>query len=142
VGSNIGDRMGHLQGALDALAERLAGEPRVRTLIEGAGFIGYGPGSNAGMDVAAAGGENVLAMDQPIDIAALPGLQIDAWVSLQPGGSSLTSLQRFPELTDVPAVAESRIISMPRGGFPIDAALPGALQALADDLHAAPLTAG
>jgi hypothetical protein len=31
---------------------------------------------------------------------------------------------------------------MPRGGFPIDAALPGALQALADDLHAAPLTAG
>jgi ABC-type Fe3+-hydroxamate transport system substrate-binding protein len=94
------------------------------------------------MNVAAAGGENVLAMDQPIDIAALPGLQIDAWVSLQPGGSSLTSLQRFPELTDVPAVAESRIISMPRGGFPIDAALPGALQALADDLHAAPLAAG
>jgi ABC-type Fe3+-hydroxamate transport system substrate-binding protein len=131
-----------MTSGLDALAERLAGEPRVRTLIEGAGFIGYGPGSSAGMDVAAAGGENVLAMDQPIDIAALPGLQIDAWVSLQPGGSSLTSLQRFPELTDVPAVAESRIISMPRGGFPIDAALPGALQALADDLHAAPLTAG
>jgi ABC-type Fe3+-hydroxamate transport system substrate-binding protein len=129
-----------MTSGLDALAQRLASEAPVRTLIEGAGFTGYGPASPAGLAVAAAGGENVLAADQPLDIAALPGLDLAAWVSLEPGGSTLASLQSFPELATVPAITESRVLTMPRDGFPIDAALPGALQDLADDLRAPPVT--
>ena len=131
-----------MTSGLDALAQRLAAETPVPTLIEGAGFIGYGPASAVGLDVAAAGGKNVLEADQPLDIAQLPTLGITAWVSLQPGGSTLASLQKFPELAPVPAIKDSRVISVPKAGYPIDAALPGALQALADDLHAAPIATG
>lgn len=131
-----------MAGGFDALRNRLASETPVPTLIEGAGFVGYGPTSPAGLDVAEAGGRNVLESDQPLDIALLPTLGITAWVTLQPGGSSLASLQKLPELARVPAVADSRVIPLPKAGFPIDAALPGALEALADDLHAAPVAAG
>ena len=127
---------------LTALASRLDGEPAVRTLIEGPGFTGHGPSSPVGLDVAAAGGENVLNADQPLDIAALPGLDIAAWVSLQPGGSTMASLQKLRELSTVPAIRDSRVLTIPQAGYPIDAALPTALQALADDLRAAPLATG
>ena len=131
-----------MASGFDALAQRLASETPVPTLIEGAGFVGYGPTSPAGLDVAAAGGRNVLEVDQPLDITQLPTLGISAWVSLQPGGSTLASLQKFPELATVPALRENRVISVPKAGYPIDAALPGALQALADDLHGAPVVTG
>lgn len=131
-----------MHSGLQALAERVATEEPVPTLIEGAGFMGYGPAGPVGLAVEAAGGRNVLAADQPLDIARLPALGIDAWVSLEPGGSTLASLQSFPELAKVPALAENRVIPVPKGGYPIDAALPGALQALADDLHAAPVATG
>jgi ABC-type Fe3+-hydroxamate transport system substrate-binding protein len=133
---------GSMHSGLDALAQRLAAGTPVPTLIEGAGFSGFGPDSPVGLDVAAAGGRNVLTADQPLDIAALPGLGIDAWVSLQPGGSTLASLQKLPELAAVPAIRESRVIPLPKAGFPIDAALPGALQSLADDLASAPVATG
>lgn len=131
-----------MTSGLDALAQRLASETPVPTLIEGAGFTGFGPASPVGLDVAAAGGRNVLTADQPLDIAALPGLGITAWVALQPGGSTLASLQKFPELAAVPAIRDSRVIPVPKAGYAIDAALPSALQALADDLHAAPVATG
>lgn len=131
-----------MAGGFEALQQRLASETAVRTLIEGAGFTGYGPASAVGLDVAAAGGMNVISTDQPLDITALPGLDIAAWVSLEPGGSTLASLQKFPELATVPALRENRVIAVPKAGYPIDAALPGALQALADDLHAAPIATG
>ena len=131
-----------MQSGLEALAERVASETPVPTLIEGAGFTGYGPLSPVGRAVEAAGGKNVLAADQPLDISRLPSLGISAWVSLQPGGSTLASLQSFPELAKVPALQENRVVPVPQAGYPIDAALPGALQALADDLHAAPVTTG
>jgi hypothetical protein len=41
-----------MTSGLDALAQRLASEAPVRTLIEGAGFTGYGPASPAGLAVA------------------------------------------------------------------------------------------
>jgi ABC-type Fe3+-hydroxamate transport system substrate-binding protein len=125
-----------------ALAQRLASETPVLTLIEGAGFVGYGPTSPVGLAVSTAGGKNVLEFDQPLDIELLPTLGINAWVSLQPGGSTLASLQKFPELATVPAITENRVIPVPKAGYPIDAALPGALQALADDLHGAPVATG
>ena len=61
---------------------------------------------------------------------------------MRDGGSTLASLQSFPELAKVPALQENRVVPVPQAGYPIDAALPGALQALADDLHAAPVTTG
>ena len=126
----------------DGLAALKAPEPAVPTLIEGAGFTGYGPTSPAGVDVAAAGGANVLTADRVLDPAAIAALDVQAWVALDPGGSTLASLQRLHELASVPAVRDGRILSVPRDGYPIDAALPGALQALADDLRSAPVASG
>ena len=127
---------------LATLAAQLATEQPVRVLLEGRGFTAYGPSTPAGLAVAAAGGTNVVTVDQPLNLAAVVGLDVAAWVSLQPGGSTLASLQGYPELAAVPAVKDGRIVPLPMAGFPIDAALPGALQALADDLHSAPVAAG
>lgn len=127
---------------LATLSAQLAGEQTVRVVIEGRGFTAYGPASPAGLAVSAAGGTNVVSADQPLNLADVAAFNVGAWVSLQPGGSTLASLQRYPELTAVPAVRDGRIIPVPKEGFPIDAALPAALQALADDLHAAPVTTG
>ena len=126
----------------DGLAALQAPEPAVPTLIEGAGFTGYGPANPAGVDVAMAGGANVLDADRVLDPTAIAALDVQAWVALDPGGSTLASLQRLRELAAVPAVRDGRIITVPRDGYPIDAALPGALQALADDLRAAPVATG
>lgn len=131
-----------LAAGLAAVREGLVGKPTVRTLVEGAGFAGFGPTSPAGVDVAAAGGENVLTADQLLDPAAIVGLGVDAWISLDPGGSTLTELRRLPELAAVPAIRDGRVLTLPRDGYPIDAALPQALQALADDLRAAPVASG
>ncbi len=127
---------------LATLAAQLATEQPVRVLIEGRGFTAYGPSTPAGLAVAAAGGTNVVTVDQPLNLTDVVGLDVAAWVSLQPGGSTLASLQSYPELAAVPAVKDSRIVPLPMAGFPIDAAIPGALQALADDLHSAPVAAG
>ena len=127
---------------LATLAAQLATEQPVRVLLEGRGFTAYGPSTPAGLAVAAAGGTTVVTVDQPLNLAAVVGLDVAAWVSLQPGGSTLASLQGYPELAAVPAIKDSRIVPLPMAGFPIDAALPGALQALADDLHSAPVAAG
>ena len=127
---------------LATLAAQLATEQPVRVLLEGRGFTAYGPSTPAGLAVAAAGGTNVVTVDQPLNLTDVVGLDVAAWVSLQPGGSTLASLQSYPELAAVPAVKDSRIVPLPIAGFPIDAALPGALQALADDLHSAPVAAG
>ena len=127
---------------LATLAAQLATEQPVRVLLEGRGFTAYGPSTPAGLAVAAAGGTNVVTVDQPLNLTAVVALDVAAWVSLQPGGSTLTSLQGYPELAAVPAIRDSRIVPLPMTGFPIDAALPGALQALADDLHSAPVAAG
>ncbi|MGI9116021.1 MAG: hypothetical protein ACR2JV_00080 [Gaiellales bacterium] len=124
------------------LADRLHDETAVRTLIEGAGFTAFGPATPAGLAVAAAGGENVVPGDTQLDPARIRGLDVAAWVALQPGGSTIASLQGFPELATVPALEANRVIPMPADGYPIDAALPQALQALADDLHAAPVASG
>ena len=83
-----------------------------------------------------------MTVDQPLNLTDVVGLDVAAWVSLQPGGSTLASLQTYPELAAVPAVKDGRIVPLPMAGFAIDAALPGALQALADDLHSAPVAAG
>lgn len=127
---------------LATLAAQLATEQPVRVLLEGRGFAAYGPSAPAGLAVTAAGGTNVVTVDQPLNLTAVVALDVAAWVSLQPGGSTLTSLQGYPELAAVPAVKDGRIVPLPMAGFPIDAALPGALQALADDLHSAPVAAG
>ena len=127
---------------LATLAAQLATEQPVRVLIEGRGFTAYGPSTPAGLAVAAAGGTNVVTVDQPLNLTDVVGLDVAAWVSLQPGGSTLASLQSYPELAAVPAIKDSRIVPLPMAGVPIDAALPGALQALADDLHSAPVAAG
>lgn len=127
---------------LATLAAQLATEQPVRVLLEGRGFTAYGPSTPAGLAVAAAGGTNVVTVDQPLNLTDVVGLDVAAWVSLQPGGSTLASLQSYPELAAVPAVKDSRIVPLPMAGFPIDAAIPGALQALADDLHSAPVAAG
>ena len=127
---------------LATLAVQLATEQPVRVLLEGRGFTAYGPSTPAGLAVAAAGGTNVVTVDQPLNLTDVVGLDVTAWVSLQPGGSTLASLQSYPELAAVPAVKDSRIVPLPMAGFPIDAAIPGALQALADDLHSAPVAAG
>ena len=127
---------------LATLAAQLATEQPVRVLLEGRGFTAYGPSTPAGLAVATAGGTNVVTVDQPLNLTDVVGLDVTAWVSLQPGGSTLASLQTYPELAAVPAVKDGRIVPLPMAGFAIDAALPGALQALADDLHSAPVAAG
>ena len=127
---------------LATLAAQLATEQPVRVLLEGRGFTAYGPSTPAGLAVATAGGTNVVTVDQPLNLTDVVGLDVAAWVSLQPGGSTLASLQTYPELAAVPAVKDGRIVPLPMAGFAIDAALPGALQALADDLHSAPVAAG
>lgn len=127
---------------LAALTAKVQGQPLVPTLVEGAGFTGVGPSGAVAADVAAAGGANVLTAAQPLVPAAIAGLDVQAWVALAPGGSTLTELRRLPELAAVPAVRDGRIITLPSAGLPLDAALPQALQALADDLRAAPVTTG
>lgn len=127
---------------LATLAAQLATEPPVRVLIEGRGFTAYGPSTPAGLAVAAAGGTNVVTVDQPLNLTDVVALNVAAWVSLQPGGSTLTSLLAYPEFAGVPAVRDGRIVPLPKEGFAIDAALPGALKALADDLHSAPVSTG
>ena len=126
--------------SLTALTAQLATEPNVRVLLEGRGFTAYGPATPAGLAVSAAGGTNVVTTDQPLNLSDVAALTIGAWVSLQPGGSTLASLQSYPELAAVPAVKDARIVPLPKNGYPIDAALPAALRALADDLHAAAVT--
>ena len=138
-GAALAERMAT---GLAAVAAKVGQQPTVPTLIEGPGFTGVGTTGGAGADVAAAGGANVLAGDQPLVPADIAALGVQAWVALEPGGSSLTELRRLPELRTVPAVRDGRILTLPRDGYPIDAALPQALQALADDLRAAPVTTG
>lgn len=123
---------------LGALAERLAGEPAVRTLIEGPGATAYGPGTPIGQAVAAAGGESVFAEDALWEPAEVAALDVQAWVAADPGGSSYAALQGIAELAAVPAIRDGRVIDVPRDGFPVDAALPRALQDLADRLRAQP----
>ncbi|MSO47412.1 MAG: ABC transporter substrate-binding protein [Thermoleophilia bacterium] len=125
-----------------ALAARLATAAPARVLIEGRGFTAMGPASPAGLAVAAAGGTNLVTTDQPINLADMTALAVTAWVALEPGGSTLTSLQGYPELAAVPAVRDGRVIPLPLAGVAVDAALPSALQALADDLRAAAVTPG
>lgn len=127
---------------LAALHAQVANADPVRTLIEGPGLTGLGPDTPVGADVAAAGGVNVLADDEALDPAAIRGLDVHAWVALDPGGSTLASLQRLPELAAVPALRDGRVLSVPRDGYPVDEALPQALQALADDLRSARVTTG
>ena len=131
-----------IDDGLAAVRRSVAGKPRVRTLVEGAGFTAYGPTSPAGIDVAAAGGENVVSADQPLDLTGIPGLDVAAWVALDPGGSTLVRLRTYRELAQVPAVRDGRVLQVPRDGFPVDATLPGRLRQLADDLHAPPVTTG
>ncbi|MBJ7333160.1 MAG: ABC transporter substrate-binding protein, partial [Thermoleophilia bacterium] len=78
---------------LATLAAQVATEQPVRVLLEGRGFTAYGPTNPAGLAVTAAGGTNVVTVDQPLNLTAVLGLDVAAWVSLQPGGSTLTSLQ-------------------------------------------------
>jgi ABC-type Fe3+-hydroxamate transport system substrate-binding protein len=121
---------------LAALAERLAGEPAVRTLIEGPSATAYGPGTPIGQAVAAAGGENVFAADATWSPEELPALDVQAWVAADPGVSSYARLQGIAELQAVPAIRDGRVTDVPRDGFPVDAALPRMLSGLADRLRA------
>jgi|GEM_PF-1944439 len=125
---------------LAALANRVANQGSVRVLIEGQGLQAFGPLSPVGEAVAAAGGSNVVSTDQTLTVAALAHLNIAAWVSLQPGGSRLATLQKFPEFARIPAIMAGRVIPVPEAAYPIDATLPAALQTLADDLRATPVT--
>lgn len=121
---------------LAALAERLAGEPPVRTLIEGPGATAYGPGTPIGQAVAAAGGENVFAKDAVWTPEQVPALDVRAWVAADPGGSGYAALQGIAELAAVPAIRDGRVTEVPRDGYPVDGALPRALSDLADRLRA------
>lgn len=127
---------------LAAISAQIATEPAVRVLLEGRGFTAFGPTSLPGLAVAAAGGTNVVSADQPLNLTDVTALNVAAWVSLQPGGSTLASLQGYPELAAIPAIKDGRVVPLPKGGLPVDAALPAALQALTDDLHAAPVSTG
>ncbi len=125
---------------LAALANRVANQGSVRVLIEGQGLQAFGPLSPVGEAVAAAGGSNVVSTDQTLTVAALAHLNIAAWVSLQPGGSRFATLLKFPEFARIPAIMAGRVIPVPEAAYPIDASLPAALQALADDLRATSVT--
>jgi ABC-type Fe3+-hydroxamate transport system substrate-binding protein len=124
---------------LQAVANRVASQTPVRTLIEGAGFTALGPDSALGRAVSAAGGTNVVPADTMLDPNAIRALGVVAWISAQPGGSTFATLSGIEELQAVPAIRDGRVVPLPLEGFPIDAALPGALQSLADDLQAAGL---
>jgi len=119
-----------------ALDERLASETPVRTLIEGPGATAAGPGTPIGQAVLAAGGANVFAADTLLDLAQLGTLDVQAWVSPEPGGTTLTGLRGIAELAGIPAIRDGRVVRIPASGYPIDAALPAALQSLADKLRA------
>jgi ABC-type Fe3+-hydroxamate transport system substrate-binding protein len=123
---------------LAALAERIAAEAPVRTLVQGPGVVAYGPQTPLGQAVALAGGENVFTADaawSPDDVVAL---DVAAWVSADPGGSSYAALAGIDELAAIPAIRDGRVITAPRDGYPVDAALPRALEDLADRLRAQP----
>ncbi len=132
--ARIADRVA---AELQAVATRVSEQGSVRTLIEGPGFSALGPGSPLGQAVAAAGGANVVSTDTVLNPTTVLGLDVQAWVSAQPGGSTYATLSGISELRAVPAIRDARVVPVPLAGFPIDAALPRALQALADDLHAA-----
>ena len=88
--------------------------------------------------VALAGGENVFTADaawSPDDVVAL---DVAAWVSADPGGSTYAALAGIDELAAIPAIRDGRVITAPRDGYPVDAALPRALEDLADRLRAQP----
>lgn len=120
---------------LRALADRIASLGTVRTLVEGSRLRFLGAESPLGLDVTAAGGVVVGPAGGAIEISAVPALNVAAWVSSTPGGTRLSDLQRVPELSRVPAIAESRFASAPLDGYPIDAQLPAALAELASVLH-------
>lgn len=123
---------------LAALAARMADAAPVPTLVQGPGVTAYGPQSPLGQAVALAGGENVFAADAAWTPDAVAALDVDAWVSADPGGSSLAALAGIEELAAVPAIRDGRVIEAPRDGYPVDAALPRALEDLADRLRAQP----
>ena len=133
---------GRVARGLDALARRIKLEGTVRTLIEGPGATVLGPASPLGQAVSAAGGENVFPVGGDLDLRDVSLLDVNAWVSAQPAGSSLATLQRYNELRRVPAIVAGRVLPAPAAGYPIDAALADALTALADDLHAPPMIIG
>ena len=121
---------------LAALALRVGGEEPVRTLIQGPGVTAYGPQTPIGQAVALAGGENVFAADAAWSPDVAATLDIAAWVSAEPGGSTLAALAGIDELAAVPAIRDGRVVAVPRDGYPIDAALPRALEDLASRLRA------
>lgn len=121
---------------LAALAERLASEPPVRTLVEGPAATAFGPGTPIGQAVAAAGGENVFPADARWTPEEVAGLDVRAWVAADPGGSTYAALQGIAELAAVPAIRDGRVTDVPRDGYPVDGQLPRALQDLADRLRA------
>ncbi len=122
------------------LAERVASRGTVRTLIEGPGPTTLGAATPVGLAVDSAGGVNVVGVGGVLDPVTVSALDVEAWVSVQPGGSALTALRGIAELAAVPAIADGRVLRVPAAGYPIDAALPNALLALADELHASPVS--
>jgi ABC-type Fe3+-hydroxamate transport system substrate-binding protein len=121
---------------LDGLADRVAREGEVRTLIADGAFEGYGPETPIGRTVAAAGGGNVLTASELLELDAVGDLDVQAWVALEPGGTPWNRLAGIPQLRTVPAVRDGRVIPVPVAGYPIDGGLPGRLESLADDLRA------
>lgn len=120
---------------LAAVRDRVAEQAPVATLIEGEGFTGVGPDSPLGQAVAYAGGQNPLTTSQPLDLAAVADLAPEAWIEAQPGGTPLARLRTIPELRTVPAVRNGRVIPAPADGYPVDGALPAALDDLARALR-------
>lgn len=120
---------------LAALRARVAEQEPIPTLIESQGFTGVGPETPLGQAVAYAGGANPLTVTQPLDLAAVADIAPEAWIEAQPGGTSLARLRTIPELRSVPAVRNGRVIPAPATGYPIDGALPAALDDLARALR-------
>lgn len=120
---------------LAALRARVADQQPVPTLIEGSEFSGLGPETPLGQAVAYVGGDNPLDVSQPLDLLAVADAAPAAWVEAQPGGTPLAALQTIPELRTVPAIVNGRVIPAPAAGYPIDGALPAALDDLARALR-------
>ncbi len=120
---------------LTALRTRVDGQDPVPTLIEAGGFEGLGPETPLGLAVAYAGGANPLSVSQPLELIAVADLAPAAWIATEPGGTPLARLRTIPELRTVPAIADGRVIPAPAAGYPVDGALPAALDELARALR-------
>jgi ABC-type Fe3+-hydroxamate transport system substrate-binding protein len=129
-----------LREDLAATLSRIAETDRVPVFIDGGGtFTGLGADTDYGQLLQSVGGDSVFPTTTLVRFSGLQRAAPQAWVLTPEAETSLEDV-RDPTspLFEIPAIADGRMFPIDLGDYGLTPGLPDALNALVDQLHAAP----